>query len=451
VSTQFGLIVFAAAGAGVLLLLTAARARTLMPLIGFMVFFGALGSQRDDLGEPVRTWLLPLQLRRSEAFALVGSIIGVCYLLHWLRERSARIAPPAAVMIAIGGYQAMMRFPHGAIADGMLTLVFLLLTQAPLLVAASKAAVDEESATRMIRWITFGTLAWLLASFVQYAINPSTVVFYAKSGFARFSGLSITAQAAGIILGPGLALALWLALNDPSRLLRLFWTVVVGLFGLSLIWTGSRTGLALASIGAGAVLYSRVARAALLLPIAAVFGLIMLQLIGGTAELAGTVDRIGSAGNTRAGSWARQLTLLSENPFFGAGADPEDRAHASENSYFYGIVAFGWGMGLLLLLLLATTFFECLRLVRYRRLASPPQRRRMDLVIGFYALFFLGAIFEGYIMARVNSLMVLFYVLSAVGAAAIRSTIDESTDEWRFEDEAEQEDYEEFEAAPTAG
>jgi hypothetical protein len=96
-------------------------------------------------------------------------------------------------------------------------------------------------------------------------------------------------------------------------------------------------------------------------------------------------------------------------------------------------------MGALLLTLLVVTGVECLKLFRLRRYATPLRRSMMDLVLGFNALFFIGALAEGYLMARVSPLLVYFYAMTAIGSNAIRATEQEMQASYELYDEYDDE------------
>jgi hypothetical protein len=55
-----------------------------------------------------------------------------------------------------------------------------------------------------------------------------------------------------------------------------------------------------------------------------------------------------------------------------------------------------------------------------RKRWMPERTRRVaDLVLGFYGMYFAGAMFEGYIMSRVSAALVFMLIFSAIGGRLI--------------------------------
>jgi hypothetical protein len=55
-----------------------------------------------------------------------------------------------------------------------------------------------------------------------------------------------------------------------------------------------------------------------------------------------------------------------------------------------------------------------MRLLMIRRRLDLGARRVVDLMIGFFCLYFAGSMFEGYIIARINVMLPLFLIFSSI-------------------------------------
>jgi hypothetical protein len=206
------------------------------------------------------------------------------------------------------------------------------------------------------------------------------------------------------------ALLLWLGLNDPKRSLAPLWLAATGFGAICLLLSGSRTGVALFILGSVFVLYARIGRAVVLLPFAALFGYLGLKLLR-DLDLTGA-ERLVSGTDTRTAAWARLLETGLENPLIGVGFY---KLTANENSYLIAMAAYGIGMLVLVLLLVAVWCLLALKLFTVRSWLTPYQRRLADLVFAYTAMYFAGAVFEWYIIARLdNNLLVAITITTTM-------------------------------------
>ena len=118
-----------------------------------------------------------------------------------------------------------------------------------------------------------------------------------------------------------------------------------------------------------------------------------------------------STSDTRSAVWMALLDNALQNPVFGAGARG---AGAAENSFLLATASFGFGSLFTLLLLVAGVIVQSCRLLFVRGRMDPASRRVGDLLIGFFAAYFAGSMFEGYIIARISVMLPLFMIFAAI-------------------------------------
>ena len=200
-------------------------------------------------------------------------------------------------------------------------------------------------------------------------------------------------------------------MHDPKKRAKILWVALLAINMLFLVWTGSRTGGLMFVVGLMAVLYARIGKAVLLFPVAAlvVWGLMLLAVY---LDIGANLERLVSLENTRQGVIAGQINAILERPLTGVGWRGE--SIGTENSYLGGFAGYGIVYFLLTLGLTLTCMWQCFRLTTRRRWLPPEQRPLVDLYCAFNAMYFAGAGFEGFILARAAP-QVMLPLFSAVG------------------------------------
>lgn len=360
------------------------------------------------------TWIMPLQVWRSELYAGLGVVLSAAVVANLHRVRGVRVAGATWVLLLIGLYAGAIRLVHTDPLDSMISAGTALLT-IPAVALITRANLQEhEDVLRLLRAMLLAAGIWVFIVVVQFFVNSRSI--YLGTGWGRFVGVGGNPQNAAIFLAPMIAVGLWLVLNGSRKVLRIAAFATVGLMLVMLIWTGSRTGAAMLVILVSFVLYGRVGRAVIFLPVLLLlaYGLVTaVQLLGVDLSL----DRFSSLEDTRSYVWSSMVHAGMESPLVGIGAD---EAEASENSFLYGFASYGAGMLILILLFTAMSGALWMRLWRARRWLSLPERRVSELVLGYITAFFAGSVFEGYIIARVAANLVLFTAMSAIAVYLVQ-------------------------------
>lgn len=410
--TILALVGFAGA---VVLVMAVTRLRYSWMFIVGMLGCSALAGGYHPVFQPVRTWLAPVQEQRSSIFAGLGAILGLLMIVHVGKLKLHRLALQGWLMLAIGVYAGLIRLSTGDADLGLKSIAFAFATILPLVLLVPAVASEEGGYFRLLRGIGFVAAAWTLGVAIQFVVNRNAL---ARGGFGslRFQGLLGNPQHAAAFLGPTFVVVLCLFIHDPLKRMKLFWAGLLAAVGVMLLWTGSRSGAAMGVIGGSMVLYSRVGRSIILAPVAAglIFAAFQLLSMLGVEIL---VDRLTSLQDTRSGAWLTLWQQFLDNPITGTGSTEETQF--SENSYLLGMASYGIGMGLLIAALMIVSVAQCARLFFARAMFSPRGKALVDLTLAIQLLYFLGAMTEGYIVARVSTMQVFMLIFSSLASCLL--------------------------------
>lgn len=408
-------------------------------VIAGMLFIASTAAPMDWLGRPERTWLTPIQNIRSYIFGALGVVTYISLLTHLGKLSLHRFSSQIVLLLLIGLYEGLIRLVTRDLTAGTLTIALRLAVVLPAAWLLPALFTSLRNTLTVLRLVGLVAAAWIGASLIQYLRDPSVLTL--GGGGSRFQGMLSNPQHAAALLAMTSIVSAWLVLNDPKRRYRLLWTAVAGVGVLLLLWTGSRTGLGMCVVGAAFVFYPKLGSSILFLPFVAGAFYLGLQFITGSGS---EVDfsRLLSTENTRARSWASLLSTAAAHPILGVGTTERNAFEGSENSFLYGIASFGMGMGVLILLLMLVSGVTVLRLWRMRPEMSPLERRLTDLIVAINAMYFAGSVFEGYIIARVGSPLVMLMIAGGM-TRALRARLEEGVPD-EFEDELQNGDGSEY-------
>lgn len=436
----------------VILSLCFVRMPALLWMLLGVVFATALGAgvTQDRTGY-LPTWILPVALRRPE-IQLGGCIVILVALLLTGRLNLARLSPHAWFLLLIAFLAGTLQTIHTDAATAGQTIGFALVTVTATALASRYIVIDTLGAIHIVRMFLVAAALWAGASSIQFLINPELLV----NANGRFQGVLSNPQLCGLWLAPVLTMALWGALNDPERRVRFLCFGLVGIYILFAGWTGSRLTAIMTLIGWAFVLWSKIGKLVLLLPFTAVL-VYGLSILAAQLQIGANLERLTSVENTRTSAWAAQLSAIAENPWIGVGWDDTG---ATENSYLAGFAGYGIVMFLLLLAFLLFGIGLCAKLMLHRRSLPKHEKGLLDLVVGFHAMYFIGAAGEGYMLGRSSSIQTTMLIMGSIGmylihrARAIESGEVDLAEEYAqadFADHPEHQDHRSGEfAAPAA-
>lgn len=374
-----------------------------------MFLFGSMSLPLtwDDRVNPT-VWL-PIQQNRSTLYLISGiAALGMVFA-QASHLRGKRQSISVWLLVGAGLYAAMLRFVHDGASEGASSVVFAMCTLLPLALLPSLVIREIDDFKLVLRAMVVVNIVWAGMVLVQIGVNPT---FVTLGNQFRFVGIYANPQHAGVLMAFWCVIVLWLTLND-DRKYRLIYLALLGLNGAFLLWTGSRTGLGMTLIGVSAVLYTKAGRAILMLPVVAIITYVGLKVIVNVLGIDFGIERLASTDNTRDYAWWKLLKTGMENPLIGVGTLESEK---SENSWLFGFAAFGIVMLSTLLLLTFVAVIESLKGLRARFSMSPHYRPMMDLVLGVVAMYFAGAVLEGYMISRVSATLCIYPVIAGAGA-----------------------------------
>jgi hypothetical protein len=383
--------------------------------IAALVFVSSLGIRVTWDGDPVPTWIGPLQVNRTLLVFSLSGLLMAGLLMHAGRLRWY-LSGSALTLLVIGIYAGLLRMQHEDVVAGLGSIALAVLMRVPLM-GLTPALVDtDENAERFFRWLVRMMLVWCATVLVQVFINRGVMFgnLEQRSGF-RFTGLSPNPQSAALFLSVMGGISLWVTLNGFRRATRMLAGVVTAATLIMLAWTGSRTGALMFFVIGSAVVYSRL-KAVILAPILAIVTYALWWIATAVLDIDFGLKRLASTEDTRTAAWRNMWEIGAQNPVFGVGAD---ETGGSENSLLYGFSSYGLGMVVLILLLIAICLRQSWQLWRIRNELSPFRKQLAHLTVGFNLCFLAGATFEGFIIARISVMAVFMFLFSGIAARLI--------------------------------
>lgn len=386
-----------------------------IPLAG-LIFMGALGGVAEGelkYGRVVSTWLHPIQSLRTEAYIIFGGLLFLAGLLHVNRLNLQAIAVPAALYTLMGVYNGLANIYHLGPSEGVITTVHALLTMGSMALVIPAMLNELDDWYRLLRTFMFTMAAWMIAVLIQVGVNPNAITL---GNAFRFTGLTGNPQHAAVLMSITTMVALWLWLNENHLRYKPLWGVLGAISVVMLGWTGSRTGTLMTITGSTFILYSRLGRAILLLPMGAVGAVIFAVILQNLGINLG-LDRLTSTEDTRSYAWSNMLSIALENPVLGAGTAYSGN---SENSYLYAAASYGVLSFLLLIGAVGGSMLYVVRLLKAKPIVETHFSKLCDLCCGVYVAFALGAMAEGFAIARVSVMVVLFMMFLGMGTRILQ-------------------------------
>lgn len=353
-----------------------------------------------------QTFWLPIQSKRSELFLLFGLTGTLSVFLTFTSRVRFDLPLTSIAYIATLFYGAVLRGYHDGGSVLFEGVIFAFATTLPLsLWARSFLQLPSHVAVvqRVILLVNAVTILFVLVQLVQDASMLTL------GNGNRFRGLLSNPQHAGAKYAMFAASAVWIAVYDKKR----FFVPALAVLAVDcvlLLWSGSRTGIAMFLIASGIISYPRLGRQAIYLPIFVGTGIIAYRLISAQLGFDISTDRLTEAGDTRSEAWRTLISQGANNPIFGVGVSGAEK---SENGWLYGFASYGLGMLVLQLIWTLLAIREVLLLLRERNSASSQLRPALFYSVGVIAAYFAGAIFEGYLISRVSTpLVAVFFAFS---------------------------------------
>lgn len=391
-------------------LMVAWRFKAVMIVFGGLLLTASLAAPVDWQGDPVQTWMTPIQSRRSELFAACGVFLVMSLVLNLSKMKFLSVPLQGLCVVAMALYAGVVRLAiAGDFFDGLNSVILALVTLLPGVVIARSLYNDKDDVLWMLRVLASVSVVWVGCCAVQFVVRAKVLTL---AGGGRFQGMLSNPQHAGVLLAFLAALSFFLLLNDRKYVLRPYWAVLAGTNVALLLWSQSRTGFGMLVIMSMAIFYARLGAAIIFLPIAGLFFVGVASIIGVDIGEVG-FQRFSIGGDTRTRVWEKMWEQFTDNPLFGAGSQ-QDAVH-SENSFLLGLASYGIVMGALMLVFVLATAWQVMSVLRLRAYFEGTDRRLAELYIGVCAAYFAGSLLEGYIVSRVSAPLVFMVIFSGIG------------------------------------
>lgn len=454
---QLGLVAVGGVGA---LALAAINFRFSILLIGAMLFLTAISTQLTWQLRLVRTIITDFQQQRSPMYLAAGALLLLAGVMH-VQKLKVRSISGVAILLAFSGlYAGLIRMLAADVGEGMQSIGFAVATLAPLMLVPPALIRDWWDMYILPRVVAVVGLGWCGLCMLQFVSNRRALT----TGYLtqRFVGMTSNPQLAAAFLAFTITCCIFLVLNDPKRTFRLLWIGTAALASVFLLWTASRTGIAMAGIGVLACFYGRAGVGAVMLPIVAGLAYFAYTFLSGQ-RVDFDVERLAGGGQTRYAAWRELWGDFTSNPLFGlggTGVKDTFRSEKSENSLLYGLATYGVGMGVVIVLMFLASVLQCLKVLRLRGQMASYQRRVAEFVIGSQAMFWAGSVFEGYIVGRVSAPILFMMMFTAMAqrtidlmtqeaAANAYQPVSEPEEEaWNGGGQTNQDPYDDYEDSP---
>jgi hypothetical protein len=389
--------------------------------LGALLFLSGMGLTEDaDRALEYRTWLYVLQVYRQYAYAGCSGLLLLGAAIHTSKLNAGNVPSLGFGMMILGVYMGIMEVFHAGVPAGIAAVFFAILSIGAVLIMLAGQLKTWDDFIVVLRVLAVAGCLWAVACAIQFVFDPS--VLTTGYGYRRFVGLSGNPQHAAGLSAVMTTLSFWLLLNDNKKLWKFVALAAGGTHLVMVLWTASRTGLALTSIGYAGVLYARLGRAVFLAPVAGAVGYGLLLLVANLGIEIG-FERLSSREDTRSDKWTILWETGMQNPIVGVGLQD---AGGSENGFLYAFASFGIGTPVILAAIMLATGAVCLRLIKARfDTPDPTGKRIIDLTLAFFAMYWAGNMFEGFGVARISPQLTYFLVFACFSSCAITISRDE--------------------------
>jgi hypothetical protein len=361
------------------------------------------------------TLITPLQqlrdLSKIATFAMLFGMLGNMVLHSSTRRERVLIFPAIAFFLFQTFYLARLGFQNDPLRAGLgwFTCLMVLTT---FTIGLGRRIQNDADFDRFVRIFGHASLLFIGANLLQLALGYRQAI-----ADNRLAGISGNAQLAGYVSAVFTLTNVYLftrtSLASPSRWI---YGASIGVLGLLLIWTGSRTGVLCAGVGLMAFYRVRLGSLAILAMIGSV---VLFALASLFAESFDGVSRFVEGANTRREVWAQAWSDFLSAPVFGTiGNYVGDTPKTIESSYLatlqllgiVGAVPLVVSVGSIITLLPKSLF------ARWSRTVHPEQA---DLLIAAVCIVLAGSIFEAFFLGILSFSVVWLYALFAIGAYVV--------------------------------
>lgn len=386
-----------------------------LPILGGLVM--ALGTSVLPERVDVNPLIGPLQslrfLSKSLAFALLGIVVFLALpgISLGSRVRSAGMAATSFFVFQLLFTVAFMLFAGESFLKGSFGIVATTMMYLTFAVGFGRRMQDRESAISVLE-----VFAWVGVAFA--AMNCIQIVLGLSGALVggRLAGIAGNAQMmGGISACLVIANAFLYAELPATRPLRWVSLACVGILGILLLGTGSRTAVLAVSAGLFVMFRLQVGRFA-------IFGIVALIAYSAVSlffesPTEAVAERLASGSDTRTAIWLDALGRFLGSPIFGElmFLRPGDSPSGVESTVFRALANMGLIGGIALMFPAFAAAGYAIRSVGLAR-ERPEYARLADFLLGALTVILILNLFDGYAFGFLTFPVLFMYVIFALGA-----------------------------------
>jgi hypothetical protein len=396
-------------GAATLVVLLFSRGGTQLVAAGALFL---LSMMRTESKWADNTLVQPLETIRSFsrplAFALLV-IIAVRSLAFPRGERTRLLVVPAVLFLAYELYYVTL---VGAFIDptrGAFGVLCYFAALAAFVFGLPKVMQGPGESRGLLGIFAITGLLFIGANFFQLALGYSNAVIQ-----GRLTGISGNPQQFALSCCIFLLVGCYFfSISRAGSWVKWFAAISMGILGLFVLWSGSRTGALCSAVIVLAYFRTKLGRLALLGIVGGGAFAVAVSMFGESLEI---VERFLEGGDTRTEVWRAALADFASSPVFGIlPFVSDDNLNFTESTYLRTLALMGSIGGLLLL---AVMFSWCRTAFAVWRLSRtvPAIEAEADFVVASTAFFVVANVGEGLMMGVLTIFIPLIYATFAMAA-----------------------------------
>jgi len=354
------------------------------------------------------TLVQPFAALRTHGRSIAFVLLMLMLLKSLLGPRGwrTRIVLGATVVFALFQAYYLARLSLNEPLRGVLGLGSAAMTMLAFTVGIGKSIQDDSGLDRVVRMVGWASFGFLATNLLQISLSYGTSV-----ASNRLVGVSGNAQLTGFICVVFILANAYLfaraPLLGPTRLVH---GAAIGVLGLMLLWTGSRTGVLSGFVG---ILVFHRAQVGRLLVLGIIAGVVLLAASLVFSESFIGINRLIDGENTRRLVWTIALEEFAGAPLFGVIGERDQLVFSIESSLFSTLSLLGLSGAVPLMGFVMLLVGGLLRLwsLRWQGRVMP---EAADLVLAWCASLLVASVFEGFLLGIMTFAVTVLYLSLAM-------------------------------------
>ena len=383
-------------------------------------FAASLGKFQNEYILQAPPLVFPLEQIRAAGRPLTAMLL-VMLLLAGLQSRNNQrrrlLPPPIKYILLVQAAIVLKTFYYGSISFALLTAVTIGGIILMVYLGPSRWLQTDHDFTLAAWSVAMVGVVFIGVNFYQALYDTYPLTFIS----GRFLGTTGNPQAAALVLAGVFPASLYMAEHRVHRSrTRRLWSVIPLLVLLTLLATGSRTGLVMAIITVVFFYRQRYDKLLRFIALIGLCGLLLLFFVNKTSSLweffiSPTQSRASSVwDNTRQTVWLSLWNSFAANPILGVPLQGDRFMGYGESSWLGAAAALGL-LGLIPLTLFAIHSLRLILQLHRRSMSAPGEFLECSTVIAGLASLFAGSLFEAYLLGNLTVSVLLMYLYLVLG------------------------------------